>query len=439
MALALGKYVVPHGLSVRSYNSLIFGKPADNATSNKRTRGDFMMIGSGLSAADMPGARGGGRTRASHAKRVGRGARGRGRGVVHRLHQEIDEDPEAPRPEELGREDEGIAEEPAHVDDRQSEISIGYVGSVVADNGSELIADSECEHVDQGDEHLHEEVFVGHVFEQALAATLDEDFCPPVHTGSLGTDDAADRPPLPPFAARPGDAFVYHDDMALADLGDLLFRRPGPPPAPPPPPFAPALLGRGAGVPRRHTVDKYPRLRCLPEHMVQLICFTVSDVSSTLCWPLASGTLCEPSVGFMEFDARLAAHWLQISYVHHRNDLLDCFGRGYLPPCCVILRQITWQPTIPAHGLKTACEAWVGDSRVVVWLWRQCICCLKRNIGCPGQMPNDIQGHMRLMSLLFAHGASYLYLKAICYSSCMADACCQVDKPSTSHKPSIWC
>ena len=126
LALALGQFVVPHGLSDRSYKSLIIGKKAP--TVGKRKKNEFLLMGSGLAEPlrktpkSSRGGRGGRRVRHhGRARGRGRGRIGAGGGVAG-AHDSGSEEADG----EVGEHEEGDRPESDH-----SQASLGEIESIV--------------------------------------------------------------------------------------------------------------------------------------------------------------------------------------------------------------------------------------------------------------------------------------------------------------------
>ena len=273
LALALGQFVVPHGLSDRSYKSLIIGKKAP--TAGKRKKNEFLLMGSGLAEPlrktpkSSRGGRGGRRVRHhGRARGRGRGRIGAGGGVAG-AHDSGSEEADG----EVGEHEEGDRPESEH-----SQASLGEIESIdggvrESDAGSDAEFDADLDAAGAREEPspgrgADDNVETDLALEAALAEALDEDICPPV-PGDDGDVAGSDMvcpgsrdpaflvaPPLAPPPHPPPDV----DDLPL-DAWFASTSRPGPA-APPPPPPVPPVAHRG-GARHVRTVDKYPRLHCI--------------------------------------------------------------------------------------------------------------------------------------------------------------------------------
>ena len=302
LALAMGKFVVKHGLSDRSflilfqiilfylfyfvfnlfilffknclsdrsYKLLCQGKEENTRARRKSARSSgFRFMGEGLSIEGAEadgvhrgrGRRGRGRGRAAHGEaREGR-ARGRGRGrgrcgsgSVAAAPEPLEEDFGAPQLEE-GDGDVVDREADDGGDSLSSDLSRGDLFSTEeeddfndGDDGDDDLGDRAGLHRPPA-EPLLADIENSAGFEEDLAGVLDEDLVPEVEPLDGGGDDSGAEIPQPPSPPVPGPPAAHPHPFALDDDTPLL-----------------ALLGeepRAWRGPR--TVDKYPRLTQRPE------------------------------------------------------------------------------------------------------------------------------------------------------------------------------
>ena len=264
LALALGKFIVPHGLSERSYKALIDGKETRKRRGARSDSG-FVFMGSGLAAGAEPDSKGRGR-RGRGAARRGRGRRGRGRGLGDGARVAA---PDTPLEEAADEHVPGAGEAPHDAEgDGGDSIANGEVVSEPHDAESDDVLSDE----NGGDglaTPVQREALPFRAFEDELAALLEEDLVPlapelgePVH---LEPPPPAPPPPDPPPPHPPRRVFPG-DDLPLRVLFGL---------------GAPAEAveadtegeagepAAGAREPRGpRTVDQYPRLKQRPSEQV---------------------------------------------------------------------------------------------------------------------------------------------------------------------------